>query len=202
MGKEGPTYNRRSIITILAVGIIILGIALASFALYRIQEQTTYAALPVYPTENLPVENVPTPNKILYPIKLIEGTVIGSLTIPALHQVFPIVEGTNVDDLKKGVGHFLQSVLPGENNNCVLSGHRDTVFKKLGSLKIGDQLITQTSAGTFTYVIAGTRIVGKDDRTVIVPKDHAVLTVTTCYPFIYVGDAPDRYIISADLVKN
>ena len=91
-------------------------------------------------------------------------------------------------------------MLPGEEDNCVLSGHRDTVFAKLGKLKIDDQLIVQTSAGTYTYEIKRIRIVDKDDKTVIVPADHAVLTLTTCYQFYFVGSAPDRYILTADLV--
>ena len=96
---------------------------------------------------------------------------------------------------------FTQSVLPGEQDNCVLSGHRDTVFSKLGSLKIGDQLILQTSAGTYTYEINHILIVDKDDKTVIVPTPKAVLTLTTCYPSRFVGDAPKRYILSAGLLK-
>jgi sortase A len=138
---------------------------------------------------------------ILYPVRPKVGENIGNLTIPALKRVIPIIQGANEDELKKGVGHFYQSVLPGEANNSVLSGHRDTVFRELGKLKIGDELATETSAGSFTYLIKETRIVHKDDKTVIVPTDHAVLTVTTCYPFRYVGDAPDRYIITADLIE-
>ena len=127
---------------------------------------------------------------------------MGSLSIPALKQKLPIIEGTSDADLKKGVGHFIQSGLPGAQDNCVLSGHRDTVFSKLGQLKIGDVFITQTAAGTFTYAIRRIRIVGKNDRTVIVPTGHAVLTVTTCYPFYFIGSAPDRYVLSADLVTS
>lgn len=93
-------------------------------------------------------------------------------------------------------------MLPGEKDNCVLSGHRDTVFSGIGKLKIGDQLIVKTSAGIFTYEVKGTRIVGKDDKTVIVPTSRAVLTLTTCYPFNFIGDAPNRYIVSANLVKS
>jgi sortase A len=139
---------------------------------------------------------------ILYPVRPKEGDTIGNLTIPVLKRVIPIIHGANEDELKKGVGHFAQSVLPGEANNSVLSGHRDTVFRELGKLKIGDELITETSAGSFTYVVKQTRIVHKDDKTVIIPTDHAVLTVTTCYPFRYIGDAPDRYIITADLIET
>ncbi|MEX2461126.1 MAG: class D sortase [Paenibacillaceae bacterium] len=137
---------------------------------------------------------------VLYPLRPKKGENFGNLTIPVLKRVIPIIQGADEDELKKGVGHFVQSVLPGEADNSVLSGHRDTVFKELGKLKVGDELITETSAGTFTYVIKQTRIVHKDNKTVIVPTDHAVLTVTTCYPFRYIGDAPDRYIITADLI--
>lgn len=145
---------------------------------------------------------LPTPEKIVYTIYPAEGDNFGSLTIPALNREIPIIQGTGVQELKKGVGHFNQSVLPGEQDNCVLSGHRDTVFRQLGKLKAGDLLIVQTSAGTFTYKVNGMRIVHKDDKTVIVPADHAVLTMTTCYPFNYIGSAPDRYIITADLVLS
>lgn len=145
---------------------------------------------------------VSTVDKVLYPVYPIEGDNIGSLTIPALNLELPVFQGTSHNELKNGVGHFLQSVLPGENDNSVLSGHRETVFRKLGDLVIGDLLIVETSAGIFTYEVSGTRIVDKDDKTVIVPTESAVLTMTTCYPFNYVGPAPDRYIVSANLVIN
>ena len=69
-----------------------------------------------------------SPDKTLYPVYPTEGDTIGSLTIPALKRKLPILQGTGVEELKKGVGHFTQSVLPGENDNCVFSGHRETVF--------------------------------------------------------------------------
>lgn len=129
------------------------------------------------------------------------GDTIGTLTIPALEMELPLLQGTEDEQLEEGVGHFVQSVLPGEPDNCVISAHRDTYFARLGELKIGDRLTVQSAAGTFTYTIKQIRIVDKDDRTVIVPTDHAVLTVSTCYPFSYVGPAPDRYVLVADLEK-
>lgn len=192
------------VIAVLSLGLMVLGIGCVSGALFNIWGQSHYAPLR-YPAKGINVKSkpsqiLPAPDKPLYPVYPVEGDNIGILTIPALGQKLPIIEGTGVEDLKKGVGHFAQSVLPGEKDNCVLSGHRDTVFSKLGELKIGDQLIVQTSAGTYTYEIKRIRIVDKDDKTVIVPADHAVLTVTTCYPFVFVGNAPDRYILIADLV--
>ncbi|WP_042350743.1 class D sortase [Bacillus massiliigorillae] len=130
------------------------------------------------------------------------GELMGELYIPKLDKTLPIIHGTDEDELAKGVGHFAGSVLPGERDNSVLSGHRDTVFRHLGEIGVGDELVTTTTAGTFTFKVKKTRIVDSDDRTVIVPKTKPTLTVTTCYPFNFIGDAPERYILVAELVKK
>ncbi|MGI8385675.1 class D sortase [Robertmurraya sp. P23] len=130
------------------------------------------------------------------------GENIGELVIPKIEATLPIFHGTAEDELEKGVGHFAGSVLPGESDNSVLSGHRDTVFRRLGEVGKGDLLVVTTSAGEFTYRVNRVRIVDADDRTVIVPKPKATLTVSTCYPFDYIGDAPQRYILVASLVSK
>ncbi len=203
MNKAKPPWGKLSLVIVLSLGFMVLGVGCISWALFNIWEQSD--CLLEYPAEGVNVESdpslvLPAADEPLYPVYPAQGDNIGSLTIPALEQKLPIIEGTGTDELIKGVGHFTQSVLPGEEDNCVLSGHRDTVFSRLGELKIGDRLIVQTSAGIFTYEIKRIRIVDKDDKTVIVPTDHAVLTVTTCYPFDYIGNAPDRYILVVDLV--
>lgn len=129
------------------------------------------------------------------------GEDMGTLTIPKLNATIPIIHGTGEDELDKGVGHFADSVLPGEADNSVLSGHRDTVFRKLGEVGEGDELVVETKSGSYTYLIHTVRIVDADDRTVIVPTDDAQLTVTTCYPFDFIGDAPDRYVLVGDLIE-
>ncbi len=205
MNKARLSGAKLSLVVILSLGLIVLGIGCISWSLLNIWEQSQYSL--EYPAEGINVESdsslvLTASDKPLYPVYPAEGDTIGNLTIPALEQRFPIIEGTSAEELKKGVGHFIKSVLPGEQDNCVLSGHRDTVFSDLGKLNIGDQLIVQTSAGTFTYQIKRIRIVDKDDKTVIVPADHAILTLTTCYPFSFIGSAPDRYILIADLVAE
>ncbi|MBH0156182.1 class D sortase [Fictibacillus sp. 5RED26] len=138
----------------------------------------------------------------LYSVRPKKGENIGNLLIPKLNATLPIFHGTDEEELERGVGHFEKSVLPGEQDNAVLSGHRDTVFRKLGEVGKGDTLIVKTSAGTFTYKIRNVRIVDKDDRTVIVPKPRATLTVSTCYPFNFIGASPERYILVADLISQ
>ena len=220
-GKHRRTRGKRTLA--LSLGSLVLGIGLICWALVSIGAQSAESA-DAYsnPASGPTISTVdeadptgdtaatvanhpsaaPSPARVLYPEYPAVGDRVGSLLIPALDQELPIIEGTGADELKEGVGHFAESVLPGEKDNCVLSGHRDTVFRELGKLKIGDLLITRTSAGTYTYEIERIRIVDADDRTVIVPADHAVLTVSTCYPFRYVGDAPERYILVADLVTS
>jgi sortase A len=149
------------------------------------------------------VQYVPNYNqKPLYHKRPEQGEHIGTLFIPKLKAELPILHGTDEDELEKGVGHFAGSVLPGEKDNSVLSGHRDTVFRKLGDVGKGDLLIVKTRAGEFTYKVKNVRIVDKDDRTVIVPKPRATLTVSTCYPFHFIGPAPKRYILAANLVSE
>jgi sortase A len=138
----------------------------------------------------------------LYAEKPAAGEKFGEITIPKLEIAIPIYEGADEDQLAKGVGHFSGSVLPGENNNSVLSGHRDTVFRRLGEVEKGDLMVVKTTAGSFTYRIEKTRIVDADDRTVIVPKPEASLTVTTCYPFGYIGNAPERFVLFGSLVDS
>jgi sortase A len=140
-------------------------------------------------------------NQVLYPVRPKIGEEMGELYIPKLDATLPIFHGTDEDELEKGVGHFAGSVLPGENDNSVLSGHRDTVFRRLGEVGEGNLLVVRTTAGEFIYKVREVRIVDADDRTVIVPMPKATLTVTTCYPFQFIGDAPERYILVADLIK-
>ncbi|WP_374717458.1 class D sortase [Neobacillus sp.] len=130
------------------------------------------------------------------------GDTIGLLVIPRIKAELAIIEGTDPDELEKGVGHFKGSFFPGENGQIVLSGHRDTVFRRLGELKVGDLLNMQMSNGTFQYEITNMKIVDEDDRSIItLQNEKEELILTTCYPFHYIGNAPQRYIIYAKL-KN
>jgi sortase A len=132
--------------------------------------------------------------------KPVVGQVIGTLSIPRIKSTLPIIEGTSDQELKRGVGHYVGSVLPGFSDNSVLAGHRDSVFRRLGEVKIGDLITVKNDYGTFVYEVHKIRIVKANDRTVIVPTKDAVLTLSTCYPFRFIGNAPKRYVVQAGLV--
>lgn len=131
-----------------------------------------------------------------------EGEEFGELLIPKLDAVYPIIAGSDPEELAEGVGHYAVSMLPGMKGNSVLAGHRDTVFHELGDVGKGDYLIVKTAAGEFTYQVSEVRIVDDMDKTVIVPTEEARLTLITCYPFGFVGDAPERYVLIAELIHS
>lgn len=131
------------------------------------------------------------------------GDVIGNLYIPKLDRELPIIEGTDPEELEKGVGHLRESALPTQNDQILLSGHRDTVFRNFDQLELGDTFVIKLPYGTFEYEIYDTEIVSADDTTVIrSTAPDEILTVTTCYPFYYIGNAPERFVFYAKPVDK
>lgn len=200
--------KKRYIPVILFLPIILVGISLSVVSLVNIHSQNSISnqvfptIIPVsYTVASGSASGSPAPvvKQFLIPKR---NSFMGTLSIPVLNRTLPIYQGTKDSQLDKGVGHYEDSVLPGENNNSVLSGHRGSVFSKFDKLKIGNKLIVKTADGVFTYKIFQFRIVKADDRTVIVPTPSAILTLTTCYPFRYIGNAPERYIVSAKLISD
>jgi len=149
-----------------------------------------------------PVVKEPSLEEVVYRTVPERGERFADLVIPKLDLRLPVVEGTGEKELQKGIGHYTDSVLPGEGDNCALAGHRESRFKDIGKLKKGDRIIVETKdEGTFVFTVRDTWITDKDDRTVIVSHDEAVLTLITCYPFHYIGAAPERYIVQAELTE-
>jgi len=173
---------------------VTLGAGTAGYAVIEISSSSSGA-------KYLPqVRESPNSQKVLTIRKPKVGDVIGTLSIPSIKSSEAIIEGTGTKELKRGVGHYSGSVIPGVSDNSVLSGHRDTVFRKLGDVKIGDLITVKNDYGTFVYEVHRIRIVKANDRTVIVPSDDPILTLSTCYPFRFIGNAPKRYIVQAGLV--
>ncbi|UJL45704.1 class D sortase [Virgibacillus sp. NKC19-16] len=133
-----------------------------------------------------------------------KGSEIAKLDIPAMDKRFTTYWGADERTLDQGVGMYVSewTTVPNrEGGHTVLSGHRDTVFTGLDELGQGDTLEVHYDGETFEYEINKTWITDADDRTVIVEKEEPTLTLTTCYPFDYIGYAPDRYIVEATLVE-
>ncbi|WP_252315694.1 class D sortase [Sinobaca sp. H24] len=125
------------------------------------------------------------------------GEGIALLHIPSLDAELPVVEGVDANSLRKGVGHMAETALPGQGEQILLSGHRDTTFTDFGELEIGDRFIVELPYGTYEYEMRDSEIVDREDRSIIRPMGEEVLTLSTCYPFHYLGDSPERFIIYA-----
>lgn len=161
----------------------------------------TYAfssSLFIKPNKNLEQVTFNINNQEIYRPDL--GLEFATLKIDSVNLNHRIIHGDGDLELKKGIGHYAGSTLPGEGGNVVLSGHRDTVFKPLEGIKIGDEVEIETDYGVYKYKVANTRVTDPNDTTVTMPSDDEKLTMYTCYPFNYVGRAPNRFIVECEYI--
>lgn len=127
-------------------------------------------------------------------------TVLGILIFDSLGgRKVPVLEGASASELSRGAAHHPHSSPLGSVGNCVIFGHRDTVFRGFGRLSVGDTIRLQVPGKTYTYRISTMSIVDPDDSRMFQAYGQAVMTLVTCYPFNYVGSAPQRYIVVAVL---
>jgi len=127
------------------------------------------------------------------------GETIGKLVIPRLDSELYVVEGDGPRELRRGPGHLTGTALPGDAGNCVIAGHRDTHFRVLKDIRVGDDLFLQTHNGLYVYRVQRTSIVKPTDTAALQPTPDARLNLITCYPFYYVGSAPKRFVVEAKL---
>lgn len=131
------------------------------------------------------------------PPKLEEGSLVGRLEIPRLGLSAIVLEGIEARTLRRGAGHIPGTVLPYENGNVGIAGHRDSFFRALKDIGKNDIILLTTPEGTYRYQVEWMRIVKPDDTEVLDDPGIPALTLVTCYPFYYVGSAPKRYIVRA-----
>jgi sortase A len=114
----------------------------------------------------------------------------------------PVLEGTDDLVLNRGVGHIVGTSLFGENGNVGIAGHRDGFFRGLKNIKTGDPIEVEESDRVETYVVDRLQIVTPKNVSILRSEGRATLTLVTCYPFYYVGPAPQRFIVHATLIAS
>jgi LPXTG-site transpeptidase (sortase) family protein len=119
------------------------------------------------------------------------------LRIPRVGIEAPVLEGTDDMTLNRGVGHIEDTAVPGASGNIGLAGHRDGFFRALKDIAPGDALDVETTAGLTHYRVERTWIVDPDNVSVLDPTTTPSVTLVTCYPFYFVGSAPERFIVRA-----
>jgi sortase A len=131
------------------------------------------------------------------PVQMHTGELFGKLTIPSIGVSAIILEGDDDATLRHAVGHIPGTSLPDGSGTVGLAAHRDTFFRDLGRLHENEMIVIETPAGTYHYRVATISIVGPDNVDVLRPQGRAALTLVTCYPFHYIGSAPQRYVVTA-----
>jgi len=130
------------------------------------------------------------------------GRPLAILRIPTLDLQVPLLEGTSDLVLNRGVGRIVGTARPGELGNIGIAGHRDGFFRGLKDVSEGDRIELETLTATDIYRIDGITIVTPQDVHVLEHQSVPTLTLVTCYPFYFVGRAPERYIVSATLIES
>ena len=133
--------------------------------------------------------------------KTMNAAVVGRLEIPALGLDVPITPDIDALDLTRGVGHVRGTAMPGGLGTVGLAGHRDTYLRALRRVTLGMDVKLIDEHGTYHYTVGRTEVVTPDQVSVLAVGDKPKLVLITCYPFDYVGAAPKRFVVHADLVS-
>lgn len=137
------------------------------------------------------------------------GDAFALLRIPRFGAGYirPVVEGTNTQDLKQGVGHYLGTAAPGQRGNFAVAGHRTTYgepFHQIAELRVGDRIIVQTRTHTFVYGVVSHEVVSPSDVQVIAANPPGIrpghlMTLTSCHPMYL---ASQRFVVHARLLST
>ncbi len=129
-----------------------------------------------------------------------KGDLIGRVDIPRINLSAAIAEGDDDKTLGKAVGHLPDTPMPWHRRgNVAFAAHRDGLFRKLEHVRIGDLVHVVTIRGEFQYRVTKTHIVEPNDLSVLKPTKTPTVTLITCYPFSFVGNAPRRFVVQAEM---
>jgi sortase A len=158
-------------------------------------DQETRAVL-----ENL--RQAPAPEARPTPDTMTVGEPIGTLEITRVGLSGVVIEGDTDAVLDRAIGHLPDTPLPWKEGNSALAAHRDTIFRPLKGVRLGDVLRLKTPHGDFDYRVTETMIVKPDEVWVLDPTPVTTLTLISCWPFNYIGNAPERFIVRAERIPT
>lgn len=134
------------------------------------------------------------------PVNYSDGSTRSRISFPAQGQAYFVLEGASKKNLRRGPVHISESATPGEAGNAIIAAHRDTHFRILKDIKEGQEIDIEERGRAFLYRVTETKVIEPDDNRYYQPTSRAVITLVTCYPFYFIGAAPQRYIVRAELV--
>lgn len=183
-------------------GLIAIGAGLAIWCAAILVEARFHQAVPLTPPLVVTQTELPGDGHVNAPAAAAPapGMLVGRLEAPSVSLSTVVLEGSDDATLSRGSGHIEDTPFPGQPGNVGIAGHRDTTFRALRRIHVGDALEFTTVDRLYHYRISQTLIVGPDDVYVLDPTPKPALTLVTCYPFEFVGHAPRRFIVRAELV--
>ncbi len=199
-----PAARRVLELSLAAAGILFLSISLGSLGQGWLFQHfprlfTTTSSLTDSPPNVESRKNSSTIAALRKPTRRKGATeILGRFEIPSLHVSTLVVEGDGEKSLRLGVGHVPGTALAGASGNTVLAAHRDTFFRCLRNVKVGDEVDFSVDGKPNRYKIVAKRVVQPDDLSVMTRTDAPRLTLITCYPFVFIGSAPQRMVIEAE----
>lgn len=125
------------------------------------------------------------------------GSAVALLRIDRLNIETPVFDAVSELNLNRGVSRIEGTATLSEKDNLGIAGHRDSFFRPLKDIETGDEIVLQSPLGEVSYRVVETLIVDPEDIWVLDPTEEAMLTLVTCYPFYFVGNAPERFIVRA-----
>jgi len=132
------------------------------------------------------------------PAAALDRSLVGKIDIPRLNISAIVKEGVGERTLDVAVGHIPHTALPGQSGNVGVAAHRDTLFRNLKDVRRDDKITLTTLDGEYVYRVVSTKIVQPTDVSVLEPSPNEnTLTLVTCYPFYFVGNAPKRFVVRA-----
>jgi sortase A len=193
--------TRPMILTWIERGLLAAGIALGAWSAAVYVEGRFFSTLPPPPVGgSAAAEHRSNAPGVTVVASIPPGSWLARLDAPSVQLSAAVLEGSDDETLGRSAGHIEDTPFPGQPGNIGIAGHRDTTFRAVRHLRLGDPLVLTTSDRVYRYEITRTFVVNPDDVYVLDPSDHPILTLVTCYPFEFIGHAPHRYIIQASLV--
>ena len=178
-------------ILLILIGVVCLGIGI--YPLIEMNKGVKESVEQWEELKNTPKEETSNEN--------VDQSIVGMMQIASFDKLLPIRVGTSDAILTKGVGIDDDTSMIGDVGNSVLYGHREEIFWTLKHVEVGELITIETLDNTLTYEIQDIQIVDPDDDWIYESSDRSMITLVTCYPFVYMGPTPERYVVKASLIE-
>ncbi|ENK0555486.1 class D sortase [Clostridium sporogenes] len=146
-------------------------------------------------------ENIKDNQKKFPEVRIKGKSIIGKIIFPKTGDKIPILKGATEENLKGGATLYDNGIYPGDYGTSVILGHRETTFGFLENIHIGDKVNIESLNEIYEFKVKKIYITNPEDKSILEQENKSSITLVTCYPFRYIGSAPERFIVKLDLIS-